>query len=106
MLIRGCARLMQVYVQKSTRTTLPCRSAAVLLSNNTFIVYENAAHGLFVTHADRLTTDLLAFMQDGVTAARDGKRSPEQDTLAAAATAAPSLGLENRGAYFSLIINS
>jgi non-heme chloroperoxidase len=28
-------------------------------------VYENAAHGLFVTHADRLNGDLLAFTRIG-----------------------------------------
>jgi non-heme chloroperoxidase len=38
------------------------RKAARLVPNNRLIVYENAAHGLFVTHADRLTADLLAFV--------------------------------------------
>jgi pimeloyl-ACP methyl ester carboxylesterase len=38
------------------------RKAAQLVPNNTFIVYENAAHGLFVTHADRLNRDLAAFV--------------------------------------------
>jgi non-heme chloroperoxidase len=38
------------------------RRTAQLVPGNTFIVYENAAHGLFVTHADRLNTDLLAFV--------------------------------------------
>jgi non-heme chloroperoxidase len=41
------------------------RKAARLIPDNTFIVYENAAHGLFVTHADRLTDDLSAFVHDG-----------------------------------------
>jgi pimeloyl-ACP methyl ester carboxylesterase len=45
--------------------------AAKLLPNATFVVYENAAHGLFVTHADRLNADLLAFARGDVpTAAR------------------------------------
>jgi non-heme chloroperoxidase len=35
--------------------------AATLVPNNTFVVDENAAHGLFVTHANRLNADLLAF---------------------------------------------
>ena len=41
------------------------RKSAQLVPNNTFIVYENAAHGLFVTHARRLNADLLAFVQAG-----------------------------------------
>jgi non-heme chloroperoxidase len=39
------------------------RKTARLVPSNTFIVYENAAHGLFVTHADRLNADLLAFVR-------------------------------------------
>jgi non-heme chloroperoxidase len=34
---------------------------AQLVPHNTFLVYENAAHGLFLTHADRLNDDLCAF---------------------------------------------
>ena len=41
------------------------RKAARLVPNSTLIVYENAAHGLFVTHAGRLTADLLTFVMDG-----------------------------------------
>jgi non-heme chloroperoxidase len=37
------------------------RKTAQLVPNNRFIEYENAAHGLFITHAERLTADLLAF---------------------------------------------
>jgi non-heme chloroperoxidase len=37
------------------------RKTARLVPQNTLRVYENAAHGLFVTHADRLNADLLAF---------------------------------------------
>jgi non-heme chloroperoxidase len=37
------------------------RRTAQLVPHRTLIVYENAAHGLFVTHADRLNADLLAF---------------------------------------------
>lgn len=36
------------------------RKAAQLVPNSELIVYENAAHGLFITHADRLNADLLA----------------------------------------------
>jgi non-heme chloroperoxidase len=45
------------------------RKAARLVPANTFIVYENAAHGLFVTHANRLNADLLAFVQSFTTRA-------------------------------------
>jgi hypothetical protein len=39
-------------------------------------VYENAAHGLFITHADRLNVDLLAFVQpQALTGAREAARS-------------------------------
>jgi non-heme chloroperoxidase len=37
------------------------RRTAQLVPNNRFVVYENAAHGLFVTHAARLNTDLISF---------------------------------------------
>lgn len=37
--------------------------AAQLMPHSTFLVYENAAHGMFVTHADRLNNDLLKFLQ-------------------------------------------
>jgi non-heme chloroperoxidase len=67
------------------------RKAARLVPDNTFIVYENAAHGLFVTHADRLTADLLAFLQSGVTPERDAKGSPEPEALTRAETVSPSM---------------
>ena len=37
------------------------RRTAQLVPRSTLRVYENAAHGLFVTHADQLNADLLAF---------------------------------------------
>ena len=37
------------------------RKTAQLVRQSTLRVYENAAHGLFLTHADRLNADLLAF---------------------------------------------
>jgi non-heme chloroperoxidase len=39
------------------------RKTAQLVPDSRFSVYENAAHGLFITHADRLNADLLAFVQ-------------------------------------------
>lgn len=40
------------------------RKAARLLPDNTLVVYKNAAHGLFVTHAERLNADLLSFVAE------------------------------------------
>jgi len=37
------------------------RRTARLIPRSTFRLYENAAHGLFMTHADRLNADLVAF---------------------------------------------
>jgi hypothetical protein len=37
------------------------RKTAHLVPHSTLRVYENAAYGLFVTHADQLNADLLAF---------------------------------------------
>jgi non-heme chloroperoxidase len=37
------------------------RKTAELVPGSRLIVYENAAHGLFVTHAERLSLDILAF---------------------------------------------
>lgn len=36
--------------------------SADLIPNNTFIIYEDAPHGLFFTEKDRLNTDLIAFL--------------------------------------------
>ena len=38
------------------------RPTAALVPDAKLIVYEGAPHGLFVTHAERLTADLPAFM--------------------------------------------
>ncbi|QSO51980.1 alpha/beta hydrolase [Alicyclobacillus curvatus] len=39
------------------------RKSAQLLPNNRFIIYENGPHGLYLTHVDRLNTDLLSFVK-------------------------------------------
>jgi non-heme chloroperoxidase len=39
------------------------RKTAQLVPQNRLVIYENAAHGLFVTHAERLNADLLQFIQ-------------------------------------------
>jgi pimeloyl-ACP methyl ester carboxylesterase len=67
------------------------RKAARLVPKSSFIVYENAAHGLFVTHADRLTADLLAFVQTGVGAERDATGSTPSEALARGETPSPSM---------------
>ncbi|GAB3802184.1 alpha/beta hydrolase [Spirosoma humi] len=38
------------------------------LPNAQYLVYDGAPHGLFITEKDRLTADLLAFIQEGVVA--------------------------------------
>jgi pimeloyl-ACP methyl ester carboxylesterase len=40
------------------------RKSAQLLPNSRLVVYENAAHAMFFTHAARVTADLLAFAQE------------------------------------------
>ncbi|MCH5585376.1 alpha/beta hydrolase [Shimazuella sp. AN120528] len=37
--------------------------SAQLIPNNKFIVYENAPHGLYITHRERLNKDLLEFIK-------------------------------------------
>ena len=39
-------------------------ATARAIANSELVVYENAGHGLFVTHADRLTEDIAAFVND------------------------------------------
>jgi pimeloyl-ACP methyl ester carboxylesterase len=50
--------------------TVPIESSGELtanaLPNAQYIVYEGAPHGLFYTEKDRLTEDLIAFVQEGV----------------------------------------
>jgi pimeloyl-ACP methyl ester carboxylesterase len=46
------------------------RKSAQLVPNNRFVIYENAAHGLFVTHAERLNADLLSFLRHNAPSSR------------------------------------
>jgi len=39
--------------------------AAQLLPHNRFIIYENGPHGLYITHMERLNSDLLSFALEG-----------------------------------------
>jgi len=39
------------------------RAAAAGIANSTLVEYEGAPHGLFATHKDRLTRDLLSFIR-------------------------------------------
>ena len=45
------------------------RAAARAIPNAALIEYDGAAHGLFATHKDRLTNDLLAFLSQSVSRA-------------------------------------
>jgi non-heme chloroperoxidase len=63
------------------------RKAAQLVPGNRFLTYDNAAHGLFVTHAQRLNADLLEFTRDGgldvepeVNRSREPKASARSET--------------------------
>jgi non-heme chloroperoxidase len=39
------------------------REATKMIKNNHYIEYDGAPHGLFVSHSERLTNDLIAFMK-------------------------------------------
>ncbi|WP_189148599.1 alpha/beta fold hydrolase [Streptomyces lacrimifluminis] len=54
LVIHGAADLAAPYALCGSRT-------AQLIPGSTFVRYEDAAHGLFATHAERLNQDLLAF---------------------------------------------
>jgi pimeloyl-ACP methyl ester carboxylesterase len=49
-------------------TTVPFdltgRATAAAIANSRLIVYEDAPHGVFLTHTDRVKRDLLAFLLD------------------------------------------
>ena len=47
---------------KNVPLDLSSKKTAEAITNNTFIVYEGAPHGLFYTEKDRLNQDLLAFL--------------------------------------------
>jgi non-heme chloroperoxidase len=47
----------------STPLEFTGKRSADLITNSQLIVYENAPHGLFLTHQRRLTDDLLAFVK-------------------------------------------
>src|SRR5262249_37795464 len=50
-------------IDVSARLEMTGRKTAKLIPGSRLIIYENAAHGLPVTHADRLNADLLAFVK-------------------------------------------
>src|SRR6202161_3707980 len=54
-----------VHLDNDTCTPLETtvRTTAALILGSELKVYEDAAHGLPVTHADRLNRDLLAFLK-------------------------------------------
>lgn len=47
---------------------MTARRQAELLPNSRLEIYENAPHGLYLTHGDRLNDDLLAFVREDVPA--------------------------------------
>jgi non-heme chloroperoxidase len=53
------------------------RKTAQLVPDNRFVEYENAAHGLFVTHANRLNGDLVAFIDEGMRDPSEADRNGE-----------------------------
>jgi pimeloyl-ACP methyl ester carboxylesterase len=41
------------------------RAAAAGITGSTLVEYDGAPHGLFATHGDRLSKDLIAFLNSG-----------------------------------------
>lgn len=56
--------------------------AAALIPHNNFIVYENAPHGLFYTHKNRLNMDLVSFISTGQPATESTEPSSVATELA------------------------
>jgi non-heme chloroperoxidase len=69
-------------IQGDHDASIPLQAAGLrqreLLPNGRLIVYENAPHGLYLTHADRLNRDLFGF-------ARGGLRGHEHEAASLAA---------------------
>jgi pimeloyl-ACP methyl ester carboxylesterase len=40
------------------------KRTAELIPNCRLVIYENAPHGLYLTHRERINNDLLAFIED------------------------------------------
>ncbi|MED3564137.1 alpha/beta hydrolase [Bacillus xiapuensis] len=51
---------------KSIPIEISGEKSAQLIPNNQFVVYENGPHGLYMTHADRLKKDMLAFIKGSI----------------------------------------
>lgn len=60
-------RVPTLIIHGSADKTVPMeaagRAAAAGIDNSTLLEYEGALHGLFATHKDRLTSDLLSFIR-------------------------------------------
>jgi non-heme chloroperoxidase len=52
------------------------RASAKAIADNTFVIYEDAPHGLFYTHRERLNMDLLQFVDAENTLANTYSRHP------------------------------
>jgi non-heme chloroperoxidase len=61
-------RVPALVIQGDKDASIPLELAgyrqAELMPNSRLVVYENAPHGLYLTHRDRLTEDLIAFIAD------------------------------------------
>ena len=57
-------------IHGSADKTVPVKAtsdrAAQLITNNQYVVYDGAPHGLFYTHKERLNEDLISFISTGV----------------------------------------
>jgi non-heme chloroperoxidase len=61
------------------------RNTSRLMPDNRFVEYDNAAHGLFVTHANRLNDDLVAFIDERMRHPSGVDRSDESRRAGSAA---------------------
>ena len=61
-------RVPALVIQGDKDASIPIELAGYrqheLLPNSRLAVYENAPHGLYLTHRDHLTEDLIAFIAD------------------------------------------
>ncbi len=61
-------RLPMLIIQGERDESIPIeisgRRQAQLLPRSRLVVYENAPHGLYLTHGERLSQDLIAFIED------------------------------------------
>ena len=49
----------------SAPVEITAQRTAELIPKNRFVLYENGPHGVYLTHRDRLTRDLIDFIETG-----------------------------------------